>query len=170
MITVERLREVLRYDPDTGKFYWRARNTQPFDGRFAGREALTADNGQGYKCGMVDQKPVKAHRVAFAMMAGKWPDNIDHIDGSRSNNKWANLRHATKKENSENQKLRSTNTSGQLGVFYRKDIDKWAAQIGGKSSGGKQHLGMFNTKEEAVAARKGAEIVLGYHPNHGRTK
>jgi len=165
VIAIERLRAILRYEPKTGKLFWLPRGTQPFDGRFANREAFTADNGHGYRCSFVDGRPLKAHRVIFAMMKGYWPVEVDHRNGKRSDNRWQNLREATRQTNSQNKKLRTDNISGVPGVRQRQDTRKWTACIGGKN---RRHLGQFETKRQAIAARRKAEREDNYHPNHGR--
>jgi hypothetical protein len=91
-------------------------------------------------------------------MTGLDPIEIDHIDGDRSNNKWSNLKNGTKTNNLRNLALRRDNTSGHHGVTFSKRQQKWVAQI---------IIGSFDSKEEAIAARKKYEALLGYHPNHG---
>lgn len=80
---------------------------------------------------------------------------IDHIDGNPRNNQKYNLRPALIQENSMNHKIHSNNTSGTSGVFYSNTSNKWVAKIGYKMKS--ITLGYYNTKEEAVQARKDAE-------------
>jgi hypothetical protein len=94
------------------------------------------------------------HRlVALAFIPN--PDEkpfIDHIDNNKTNNNAYNLRWCTSNENQQNIGLKSNNTSGHKGVFYRKDSKKWRATI---SHNGKIiNLGSFKTKEEAMYERK----------------
>lgn len=86
------------------------------------------------------------------------PDNmvIDHINHNRLDNRKSNLRICTQHQNSMNQGIRNDNTSGITGVHFDKSRDKWAAQI--MYNGRQINLGRFNTKEEAIQARKNAEI------------
>lgn len=100
-------------------------------------------------------------------MTGEDPLVIDHINGNRGDDRFENLRDVTPLLNARNAALFSSNKSGFPGVeFHSRDL-VWTAKIG---VGGKQtHLGNFKTKEEAIAARIGAEVVLDYHVNHGRT-
>ena len=94
------------------------------------------------------------------------PDgNIDHIDHDRQNNKIANLRIVTKQENSKNQSLRRTNTSGVNGVSWFARDGTWQVQItiNGKNTG----LGRFAKLEDAIAARANADRLHGFHANHG---
>ena len=100
-------------------------------------------------------KPI--HRlVAEAFLEN--PDNkrcVDHIDRDKLNNHKSNLRYATNSENNMNKSRQSNNTSGAIGVFFRKDRNKWRAVI--NQNGNKIHLGSFETKEEAIEARSKAE-------------
>ena len=77
MVSAERLRELLRYDLDTGMFYWRRSRRGPHNGgSVAGRPT------QRYWQIMVDGKRYQAHRLAILYVTGKWPPNVvDHIDG-----------------------------------------------------------------------------------------
>lgn len=175
----EELDRLLRYEPTTGRLFWRKRAEDMFtDGghsaahtcakwnsRFAGKEALTKVN-LGYRCGRLNYRYVLAHRVIWKLMTGEEPVEVDHIDGDRANNRWKNLRHVTSAGNNRNAARRSDNTSGVVGVVWHKRRRKWMA---GTSIGGKyQFLGLFNDFDEAVAARKAAERLSDFHPNHGR--
>lgn len=167
-ITPERLRELLDYNPETGELRWKPRPATMFKAehwqrtwntRQAGRPAFTVGD-KGYRRGMIFRRMYLAHVVAWAISTGKWPDGqIDHINGVRDDNRLANLREVTRSENCRNGKRRSSNTSGVNGVA--RHGDRWRAYI-------MVHLGIFDTLEEAAAARKDAESRLGYHPNHGR--
>jgi hypothetical protein len=91
------LRKLLRYEPETGKLFWRERDREFFKSdrdykvwniRFAGKEAFTASDC-GYKTGKVFGKTYRAHRIIWALQTGAWPrDEIDHIDQDKSNNAW----------------------------------------------------------------------------------
>lgn len=180
-ISVEQLRELLRYDPQSGKMFWRPRDKSLFrDGkmtaehsrsiwnaRYAGTEAFTADDGKGYLVGGIFGRTHLAHRVIWALVHGEWPTNqIDHINGNRADNRIENLRAATAQENAQNTKLPADNTSGVIGVSWRKRDSKWHASI--KANGQAIFLGYFECFEDAVAARKAAEVKFGFHENHGR--
>jgi len=101
------------------------------------------------------------------MATGAWPpDQIDHVNGVRTDNRIENLRSVTHAENGRNQAIPRNNTSGVMGVARRTRGKKWHAQI---KVGGKQiHLGSFDDKDEAIAARAAADIEHGFHENHGR--
>lgn len=175
IVTVEVLRELIDYDPDTGKMFWRRRDRKWFNDnhefprwntRYAGKECFNYVNA-GYMRSKIFGKDYAAHRVAWALHHGAWPSGmIDHIDGDRQNNRAANLRVVSPLENSRNVALSSKNKSGYYGVVLNPRSRKWVASI--RNAGRQIHLGSFADKDAAVAARKAAERELGYHPNHGR--
>lgn len=174
-IDPEIMKMLLRYDPETGELFWRERPRNLFktnrsfsawNARYAGRKALTADNGLGYKIGSIFNQHFLAHRVAWVLVYGEWPDIIDHINGNPSDNRISNLRSVTASQNSCNARLHSKNTSGHVGVTWSAAAKKWAAQI--SINGQPKYLGVFTEKSDAIAARKAAEAELGFHPNHGR--
>jgi len=180
--TPKTLRKLLRYKPDTGKLFWRERMPDMFkDGkrakewkcnnwnsRFAGKEAFTAINVQGYKVGAIFDMMHRAHRVIWAMETGEWPEfEIDHKDHDRANNIWDNLKDVTHRVNQMNATLQSNNTSGVVGVYWDKSREKWMSSI--KVMSENKYLGRFDDIEGAVVARKKAEIKYGFHKNHGKT-
>lgn len=176
------LRRLLDYDPATGVLTWRARGTDLFNetegrsadhacalwnSRYAGTEAFTAADGSGYRSGCILHAHCKAHRAIWAIVTGDWPvDQVDHINGVRTDNRWVNLRAADNQANSRNRKLQSNNKSGRVGVSWDRRDGSWRAYI---SLDRRVHLGCFDTFEAAVAARTDAEAKFGYHPNHGRS-
>lgn len=173
------LNECLRYEPDTGKLFWRERpvshfrdgkqtaqhNCNAWNGAYADREAFTATSLNGYATGCLDRIIYRAHRIIWKMVRGYDPQDIDHINGDRRDNRLINLRAVSRRENMRNSRLRSNNKSGVVGVSRAKS-GKWTAQIKG---GSQQWLGRFDTFEEAVEARRDAEREIGFHPNHGRS-
>lgn len=161
------LRQLLRYNSSTGKFFWRKREGSPqFSARYAGKEALTSLR-HGYMFGEIFNKPVAAHRVAFTIYYGRHPSGeVDHINGDRSDNRISNLREVTRTINARNMKKSAANKSGVTGVSFYKATGKWQSRI--MSDGKYLHLGYFDRFDDAVSARKAAEQEIGYHPNHGR--
>lgn len=160
--TPQRLRQLLRYEAETGKLFWLPRPREMFasqrscstwNARFAGREALTAASN-GYRVGHIDFKLCMAHRVIWALVHGYWPDQVDHVSGNRGDNRFANLREATKSENVSNTPLRADNTSGFKGVTFQKSNQKWNARI--TKNGVCHNLGYFETAEAAHAAYRTA--------------
>ena len=172
-ISQARLKQLLRYDPDTGNLYWKRRPTGDFktegsaktwNSRFAGKKAGCAD-GYGYiKVAILGVK-YQAHRLVWVLYTGVWPDEIDHINHERSDNRLENLRAVRRSENSRNQSLSSRNTSGESGVSWCAPSGKWRVRL--KSGGVSRHLGLFEKLPDAVAARDAAKAQLGFHKNHG---
>jgi hypothetical protein len=156
----ESLREWLRYEPETGLLFWikATRKTA------VGDRAFTYLDPKGYFWGGVCGAKYPAHRVIWKMMTGLDPFHIDHIDGNSKNNRFENLRSVNPTANHRNRRMSSNNTSGVNGVVARGD--KWRAFIGLNDK--IVVLGHFDTVEEATAARRGAEKVLGYSETHGR--
>ncbi len=179
-IPIETLRALLSCDSAAGTLTWRHRPLEYFaeakkperacaiwNTRFAGKEAFTSGDGRGYRQGSILNSLYSTHRVVWAMTTGAWPeDDIDHINGVRTDNRIENLRAVTRAENLRNAAIYSTNTSGVVGVSWHKAAGKWSAQI--TADGKKIHLGLFDDLEEAIAARAAADIEYGYHENHGR--
>ena len=171
----------IRYEKDTGKLYWNARNTEDFNTtkypadkmrdswntKFADKEAFTAVGSHGYHTGAIKGKLYLLHRVAWFIEEGYWPNIVDHINGIRTDNRWVNLREVTCRESSKNIGLRSNNKSGQHGVSWRKDTAKWTSRI--TNDGKVILLGDYEDLDKAIKVRKEAEVTYGYHKNHGRT-
>lgn len=145
-LTQETVRALLNYDMQTGVFTWRQRAANVPAGSVAGSKAAN-----GYVYIRIKRRQCLAHRLAWFYVYGQWPDEqIDHINGNRADNSWANLRPASQSQNSCNGVLRSTNKSGYRGVSWSKDKGKWVARI---VKEGKQHvLGYFHDKDLAYAA------------------
>lgn len=158
MLTQERLKELLDYDPLTGIFSWRV--TTNNNGAKVG-DIAGCDTGEGYLSIQVDGRLYLAHRLAWLYAYGDWPPtDIDHKNRVRASNQISNLRAVTRGENLQNSSLRSDNTSGVKGVHWAKERGKWAAAI--QLNGRSVPLGRFDNIFEAVCARKTAEIAM--HP------
>jgi len=154
IITQNQLKEILEYNPETGRFT-----------RIKNRKIAGSPNNQGYINIYVYDRLYKAHRLAFLYMTGEWPNyQVDHINHLRFDNRWINLRDVTKKVNAQNRSPSKNNTSGCAGVYWNKNEKQWHASyyLNGKN----RHLGCFTIFEEAVTARKKAEVELRYHINH----
>ena len=146
VLTQERLKERLHYNPETGVF---TRVKTVRNAVKVGDVAGTIDH-YGYRKIQIGGKIYSAHRLAWLYVHGVWPANqIDHINGTRDDNCFANLREATIGENQHNRRnARSDNKSGFLGVSP--DYGKYRAQIG--HHGKKIYLGAFLTPELAHSA------------------
>ncbi len=152
-LTVERLRELLRYDPTTGVFAWVADR----GGAKAGTEA-GAINAKGYRYICIDYTLYAAHRLAWMFVHGDCvPSIVDHKDGNPLNNRIENLRAATRSQNGQNRSAVGNNQSGHVGVYFIKGMKRpWQARL--RVDGQQIYLGNFLTPEDAAAARREAAI------------
>lgn len=145
-ITAERLRECLIYDPETGVFRWRAGCAS---GRHVGEVAGGLDV-KGYRIIKIDQVSAKAHRLAWLYVTGDHPrGEIDHINGDRSDNRWANLRDVSADINRQNRR-HGTGVTGLLGVSPADKPGTFRASI--KVNRKQYRLGVFSTAKAAHAA------------------
>lgn len=159
-LPAEAMRELLHYEPETGKLFWLARPESAFssaraqlswNARWAGKEAFTATN-YGYPVGNINARTYQGHRVIWAIVHGVWPEHdLDHINGDRADNRLANLREATRSENLCNRDMSPQNTSGHKGVYFHEKTQKWRAHI--KKDGKFRFLGCFPVLDDAIAAR-----------------
>lgn len=118
-------------------------------------DVVGSNNGNGYLRMAVLGKYFYVHRIIFMWNFGYFPNEIDHIDGNRTNNKIENLREATHSENGKNLTLRKSNKVGINGVRFDADRNKWYSSICVNKK--KKHLGRFVNLEDAISARKKAE-------------
>jgi HNH endonuclease len=154
MLTQTRLKEILDYNPETGIFTRRLKQTGVKQGKISG--SLTKE---GYLVTSIDSKLYSCHRLAWFYMIGTWPiGQIDHKNGNKSDNRINNLRDVSKQQNVENQrKAHKTNKSTKiLGTW--KNGKKFAARISHNNT--KLYLGTFLTVEEACAAYVAAKRLL----------
>lgn len=160
-----------KYDPDTG-FLIHCINGQVNYGKVAGYiKHNKAKNTTSYIYINMHGTAYLSHRIIWKMIYGELPDlEIDHIDGDGTNNKLHNLRVVGQSANRKNARIGRLNTSGCVGVYYNKKSRKWEAAL--RSDGVLIHLGLFCDKLQAIAARKEAERLYGFHETHGeiRTK
>ncbi len=152
-ISIDRLRSVLRYDQDTGELRWLVTR-----GKAKAGALVSCADARGYIVLGIDGVRHYAHRVAWALATGSWPDEvIDHIDGDRGNNRLDNLRAVSIEVNAQNRHVPSARSATQvLGVGAFKG--KFRATISIQSK--QRHLGTFNTAEEASAAYLSAKRML----------
>ena len=158
MLTQAELKELLSYDADTGQFtrLMSATRTDRI-GKIAGK-----NRPDGYREIKINGKEYYAHRLAWLYVHGEWPaDQIDHINGVRSDNRIDNLRLASKKQNMENRKQQINNKSGYRGVYWHTTSGKWRARV--KHHGKHYESGSFDVLEEAAAAAKAMRDQLFTH-------
>lgn len=150
-LTQSRLQSVLHYDPKTGVFVWSAPRPKVVVGARAGHQHHT-----GYRYIVVLGKSYPEHHLAWLYTTGRWPDEfLDHKNRVRNDNRWANLRPASRKQNNENASVRSDNISGVRGVCWSTQENKWRAYIYHHKK--QIDLGFFASKAAAARARKAAE-------------
>jgi HNH endonuclease/AP2 domain len=125
LITIERLKEVLDYDPETGVFTRKIAGGGRKVGDSAGFKMVI-----GYLGISVGNRQYYAHRLAWFYMTGKWPnEQIDHKNNRKDDNRFCNLREATPMQNMHNSSMRKKNMSGRKGVYWDEGVSKWRAQI-----------------------------------------
>lgn len=159
-MSIELIKSMFTYDTETGQIFWSDFQTSAFRGKPAG----TID-AHGYIVLTLKRKKFKAHRIAWLLVYGKWPNGeIDHIDGNKLNNKIENLREASSQLNKWNHvKAQENSGTGFRGVC--KHRDKFMADI--KVNGKKVYLGLFDTPEMAHQAYIEAKKI--YHPGWVQT-
>jgi len=147
------LRELLFYDSETGIFTWLVKRPG----------WLKVGDGagyllEGYRVISLHGRQYKAHRLAWLYMTGSWPEEeIDHKNGKRADNRWSNLRLATRSLNKQNmRKARSDNQVGLLGVSPNRKNFQAEIRLNGRG----YYLGTFRTPEAAHAAYLRAKRVL----------
>lgn len=173
-IDIDLLKLIFDIDGDAGQLYWRERPSYMFKNAHVARSWNT--RRAGTRAGSIDAhgyvqicfygRYLKGHRIIFAMIHGIYPEQIDHIDGNRSNNVPSNLRASSNLENHRNVGISHRNSSGHLGVSLNKTSGKYVAYIHNK--GKHVHLGTFSSLHEAAAAREKANKDYGYDENHGQ--
>lgn len=130
---------LVSYDPVTGIMKW-------MDGR-----QITCTNDKRYLVFKSKGRQFYAHRVAWLLMTGQWPQDVDHINQIRSDNRWCNLREASRSQNAINRSI-------PAGVTFDKRLQRFEARI--QKLGRRKRLGYFASFEEAKAARLNAERKL----------
>lgn len=169
-LTATRLRELLRYDPETGHFYWlrfKGRAVSARNGKRAGHLSDPKSKSLRYRESWivgVDGLQFGASRLAVLYMTGSFPRHqVDHRDGDRLNNKWDNLREATQSQNGMNKRCYKNNRLGLKGVIevypgkFRAKLDINNRRV---------HVGYFDSAEQAFAARLAA--IQAAHGNFAR--
>lgn len=170
--------KTLSYDPENGDLRWLPRSGAggphvSFNSRFAGKVAghkHTCTVGKTYIQVRVAGRLHYAHRIAWVMMNGPIPPGlqVDHIDGDGTNNRAANLRLVTDRQNKRNQRRMSSNTSGYTGVYLDKRRGTFAARVW--ENGRFRSLGSAPTAAEAYEIRQRYNRENGYHENHGKDR
>ena len=178
-LTQSLLNEIFGYDPETGVLYHKERPRWMFTKGYKGGETswrtfntqnagkpITNVGGGGYLRVNIDGTRYFAHRIIWMMVHGEWPNEIDHINGDKSDNRLCNLRSVSRQENLRNLARRADNTSGHTGVSLSKRDGVFIAYI--TVDGRMKVIGRYPTAGQAAQARAKAQAELGYHENHGR--
>ena len=151
MITAERVRELLHYDPETGVFTWLVNRSRVRAGMRAGTRHAT-----GYTYITLEGREYKAHRLAWLYVYSVHPTGqVDHINRVRSDDRIANLRDVPGAVNARNRTPSATSSVACNGVYFHRGMQRFQACI--HHDGGLKHLGTFDNLFDAVAARRAAE-------------
>lgn len=158
---------------------WNSLFTYDISGKIYRREKLSNNcditlpagklhKATGYMRVAVGNRRYREHRIIWEMHNGAIPEGyeVDHINHVRSDNRIENLRLVKRQQNNQNMSLRRNSTSGYIGVTWDKQTNKWRSVI--HVNGKNIHLGRFSNLEDAVEARRAAEVEYGFHPNHGK--
>ncbi|MCR4298099.1 MAG: HNH endonuclease [Gallionella sp.] len=160
-IDQRRLKELLHYDPETGIFTWLVDRKSVKAGDVAGFR-----QEERYWVIRVDGKNYLAHRLAWLYVTGEWPPNqIDHADLNKVNNKFANLRLATPRQNGQNKPIFRNNKSGVSGVSWNSRDCVWQSHM--RIDGRQTHIGYFDNLFDAAAARFSTEAKHHTHRRAG---
>jgi hypothetical protein len=153
MLTQHELKNILEYNPETGSFIWIK--------HIKGTKGLHSEAGtlsyNGYRDVCIKGKKYGLHRLAFLYMTGHIPDNVDHINCIKHDNRWCNLRPATVRENSFNYKGTGSKSNYKNVYYDPRSRKKWFVRIT-DSEGNKISLGYFQTPEEANDVAKAARL------------
>ena len=168
------LRQLVRYEPETGKLFWLARNSELFDdntrsqvgnmriwnAKHATKEAFSSVDTNGYLRGRFLGVSYLAHRIIFQMRHGYCPETLDHISGDKLDNRVENLRPASISQNAANYSKPSGSVSSFRGVSRAKSSSRWVAGISCAKSKKKIHLGSFKDELDAARAYDAAAIKM----------
>lgn len=162
----------LTYDPETGELFWKPRSEELFsssesrtslhkannwNSKNAGKKAFTAVGSHGYRMGAIQGRRFLSHRVAFLLQTGGWPpDTIDHINGDKLDNRWSNLRAASRAQNNQNKKGHGK-TSPYVGVYWNASLKGYMARV--YCEGKSYYCGFSKTDPEKLARARDKKAV-----------
>lgn len=153
------VKKFFNYGTTSGVLTWRL----PTKLNQIGDEVGSLDSG--YLRVRLGKKQYRVHRLIWLYQTGYLPEQVDHIDHNRMNNKWDNLREVDALTNAHNLSQSIKNTLGTTGVFLDRKSGKYRAGI--MRNGNQKWLGFFDSINDAITARKQAELQFNFHPNHG---
>lgn len=143
-MTQEELQRLFTYN--NGELYWRVAPSK----KVRVGDIVGSCIKSGYKQTSVNKRRWYVHRLIFLLHHGYLPEEVDHIDGDKRNNRVENLRAATRSQNQYNIQVGRKNTSGIKGVYWHKQRQKWHARV--KFRGKPVSAGLFADKQSAKAA------------------
>lgn len=177
ILTQEILKELLDYNSETGVLYWKERDLKWFNKehqctawntKYADKvaERITNSKNGPYKVTCIFDANIKTHHVVWMLHNGRWPEQIDHINGNPSDNRIENLRESNATLNNRNQKMQHNNKSGYTGVHWCKMEKRWIAK--GHTEKGWRTLKKSKDINVCIEARrKFIEEQGGYSARHG---
>lgn len=158
MITAERIRALLDYDPKSGSLLWRIDKGRSRIGDIAGSR-----RSDGYIRLKLDQRSYLCHRLIWLLVTGKWPGELDHVNGCPEDNRIENLRECSRSQNLANRSSGRTSKLIPKGVSRRRT--RYRARI--KVDGHEVYLGTYETETEASSSYKKA--ALEYYGEYARS-
>ena len=162
-ITQQLLKELFDYEPAIGRLIWKSSNKGRKAGCIAGTLQVCKVKGPQYRQIVISRfgKEIVTleHRLIFLWHHGYFPQQVDHINLNKTDNRIENLREANSSTNQMNVNVRSFTKSGLKGVHWDESRKKWISRI--KINGKHVFLGRFETTEEAHEARKAAQHIHG---------
>lgn len=170
----EFIRERFHYDRHTGVLRWKTRPRKHFKTRRGWKSFNTQCAGKiigfancyGHLVMSLNDEVSYLHRLIWKGMTGVDPDEIDHINGKKDDNRWVNLRSVPHIKNLLNKKIRRDNRVGLKGV-NRIPSGKFRALI--RLHGKRHHLGYFPTAEAAHEAYcRAAQALFGEYWSDGK--
>lgn len=151
LITYEEASEMYEYDPDYGLIRTKE------NGKYL-QGSARKDGAIGLS---VKGRTILAHRLAWLLSTGDWPDGIiSHINGDKTDNRFENLKLVPLYSD-----IRAVKEIA--GVSFVKKTKRWKAVIHYK--GIQHYLGEYEDKEEAVLARYFTEVCLGIKVTHEKS-
>lgn len=158
-VPIDRLREL--FELRGGELFYRVNQRRARAGELAG---YARPDGYWYVC--VDYVKLLRHRVVFAMVTGRWPSDIDHVNGTPGDDRPENLRECSHNENMQNGRKRKNNTSGAPGVYWDKEKGKWAVAV--RCRGKTYHFGRHHDFElaELIAQEARRRLFGAFAPSH----
>ena len=162
MLTKEMLEHKFYYNIEKGTLRWK----NPTSNR--ARKDVDAGwiDTEGYRKVTINNTTFRVHRILFYLANGRWPLEIDHLNGDKSDNRSCNIVESTRSENNRNRAIQSNNTSGVTGVRWVESKKAWRGEFTCKDF---RTSKIFSDFSDCVEWRQGIMNTIGFGPNHGRT-